>query len=73
MNGTVAHPCGGVGLGLAIVQRYLTLLGGQIEVRSRLGEGATFTVRLPYRNERSAANGAPGATGSESCRPQIAA
>jgi signal transduction histidine kinase len=71
VSGAVTHPSGGVGLGLAIVQRYLTLLGGSISVRSRVGEGATFTVRLPYRNER-AADGAASAD-SASCRPQIAA
>jgi len=74
VNGAVVHPCGGVGLGLAIVQRYLTLLGGHIDVRSRLGEGATFTVRLPYRNERSAAaDVASHATRPEPRHPQIAA
>jgi signal transduction histidine kinase len=74
VNGAVAHPCGGVGLGLAIVQRYLTLLGGSIAVRSRVGEGATFTVRLPYRNERSSeASAASRATEPESRRAQVAA
>ena len=74
VNGAVAHPFGGVGLGLAIVQRYLMLLGGQIEVRSRLGEGATFTVRLPYRFDRTAqASPASGTGDREPRHPQIAA
>lgn len=38
---------GGVGLGLAIVKRLLKLLGGQIEVKSALNQGSTFTVTLP--------------------------
>jgi signal transduction histidine kinase len=72
VSGAVAHPVGGVGLGLAIVQRYLTLLGGSISVRSRVGEGATFTVRLPYRNQRPAESTSRG-NEAEPCPPQIAA
>lgn len=37
----------GAGLGLAICQRLSQLLGGEISVRSRAGEGSQFTVRLP--------------------------
>lgn len=38
----------GVGLGLTIVKRYLELIRGDIQVRSDLGKGSTFTVTLPY-------------------------
>jgi PAS domain S-box-containing protein len=41
----------GTGLGLNIVKRYVDLMGGQITFESRLGEGTTFAVRLPKRQE----------------------
>ena len=38
----------GMGFGLSICKRILESHGGSISVVSRLGEGTTFTVRLPY-------------------------
>jgi signal transduction histidine kinase len=37
----------GTGLGLAVSRRIVENHGGDIRVRSRTGQGATFTVRLP--------------------------
>jgi two-component system sensor histidine kinase SenX3 len=38
---------GGTGLGLAIVKHIATNHGGRVDVTSTLGDGSTFTLRLP--------------------------
>jgi signal transduction histidine kinase len=40
----------GTGIGLALSRRFARALGGDIEVRSREGEGSTFTLVLPRRD-----------------------
>jgi len=37
----------GTGLGLALVKQHIEALGGSVEVASTIGQGATFTIRLP--------------------------
>jgi PAS domain S-box-containing protein len=44
----------GTGLGLSLVHGIVTDLGGGIDVESRVGEGSTFTVYLPFGGEAPA-------------------
>ena len=46
---------GGTGLGLAIVKHVCANHGGDCDVWSRLGEGSTFTIRLPELTDEARA------------------
>ena len=50
---------GGTGLGLALSQRLCRLMGGDIKVQSKLGEGSSFTIIVPKRGLDIDVNAAP--------------
>ena len=41
----------GTGLGLAITRSFCQIMDGDVSVRSKFGEGACFTIRLPTTHE----------------------
>jgi len=54
---TTKHEVKGVGLGLAISYGIIQRHHGRIEVQSKKGEGATFTIYLPLHHEEPAEKG----------------
>ncbi|MCI8994811.1 MAG: response regulator [Lachnospiraceae bacterium] len=42
----------GTGLGMAITKKFVDLMGGTIEVESRINEGSRFTVEIPMQIDR---------------------
>ncbi|HEY9153028.1 MAG TPA: ATP-binding protein [Anaerolineales bacterium] len=53
VDSTTTRQHGGIGLGLAIVKQLVDLMQGKISVKSRQGNGSSFTIIFPFDAEET--------------------
>lgn len=54
-NFGIAQKFGGTGLGMSITKNLVTMMNGNIQVKSQLGKGSSFIVELPFELTEEAA------------------
>ena len=54
MDQSLARRAGGCGLGLSIVKFIVEAHGGRVDVKSQVGQGSAFSVRIPVAAQTEA-------------------
>ena len=74
-DGSTSRKYGGTGLGLTISRQLAQLMGGDISVVSRIGEGSAFTLSLPSQyslpSERSSTNEGEEKSQTDTGNPEV--
>jgi PAS domain S-box-containing protein len=59
VDGSITRVHGGTGLGLSIVKQLTTMMGGEVALESKLGQGCSFTIQLPFLDSQEAERNKP--------------
>ena len=68
-NSSDSREYGGTGLGLTITKRVVELQGGSIQIESKVGEGSTFVVSIPYKLDHSQSSTTSSASKDSQLKP----